>query len=414
MINRKYVTLKNGLKLVFINDNTKHIQYAEIKIRYGGRTKKVKVNNELIVIPDGVAHLLEHTVYENTIYGNLNNFFKDNYIDSNAFTSYDDTCYYIETVFDFKEHLIELIKAVNTPVFTDEQIEHIKLPIYEEIKSVKDKKYKKFADAKIHNALLDNDFIDNVGTKESIENINKDYLMNIYNIFYQPSNQIITISGNYDIKEITKVIEDTYNELNKESIPFEVIKDDNSISFRKDIVNIVDPKYNEVYNIAFKIDASKFQLEDIRKIKYYLNYYLSSHFDDNSDAFKEVLDKGYSKYSFGRNVSFDFIDNVIMMDIDLETTNIKEVKKIILDTLNKKDIDENNFKLRHKAVVIDRIMRLDNIYKVLSEYSYNIARYDFDGIDTVEFVDELNPKECLEYINKLDFSHYCELIQTKE
>ena len=152
-----------------------------------------------------------------------------------------------------------------------------------------------------------------------------------------------------------------------------------------------------------------------RKIyNYYLNYYLSSHFDDNSEAFKEVLDKGYSKYSFGRNVSFDFIDNVIMMDIDLETTNIKEVKKIILDTLNKKDIDENNFKLRHKAVVIDRIMRLDNIYKVLSEYSYNIARYDFDGIDTVEFVDELNPKECLEYINKLDFSHYCELIQTKE
>ena len=147
MINRKYVTLKNGLKLVFINDNTKHIQYAEIKIRYGGRTKKVKVNNELIVIPDGVAHLLEHTVYENTIYGNLNNFFKDNYIDSNAFTSYDDTCYYIETVFDFKEHLIELIKAVNTPVFTDEQIEHIKLPIYEEIKSVKDKKYKNYFDA---------------------------------------------------------------------------------------------------------------------------------------------------------------------------------------------------------------------------------------------------------------------------
>ena len=186
MIKRQYIQLDNGLKIVLVNDNTKHVQYGEVKVLFGGRTKKVKVNDETITIPDGIAHLLEHTVYENTIYGNLNNYFKENYIDTNAYTSYDVTGYYIETVFDFKEHLKELIKAVNTPVFTEEQLEHIKLPIYEEIKGVKDQRYKIYSDARMHNILVDSDYTDNVGDIETIKDITKDYLMKIYSI-----NQVI-------------------------------------------------------------------------------------------------------------------------------------------------------------------------------------------------------------------------------
>ena len=414
MIKREYIKLKNGLKIVIVNDNTKHIQYGELKVLFGGRTKKVKVNDEIITIPDGIAHLLEHTVYENTIYGNLNTYFKENYIDSNAFTSYDSTGYYIETVFDFKEHLQELIKAVNTPVFTDENLEHIKLPIYEEIKGVKDQKYKIYNDARTHNILVDNDYIDNVGNIEDIKVITKEYLMKIYKIFYQPCNQVITISGNYDIKEIVKMIEDTYNELNIERVEYEILDKDSNTDFREKVVEVVDPKYNDIYCMTFKIDTSKYTFEDIRKMRYYVNYYISNIFSDDRKAFKEAFEKGYTKYSFNRTSSFNYIDNCLLIDIELETSNIKEVKKIILDTLNKKEIDRNEFKLKHKSVVIDSILRSDNIYKVVSEYSYNIIKYNFDGIDTVEFVDSLNVDECIKYINELDFSNYAEIIDRKE
>ena len=414
MIKREYIKLDNGLKIVIVNDNTKHVQYGEIKVLFGGRTKKVKVNDEIITIPDGIAHLLEHTVYENTIYGNLNTYFKENYIDSNAFTSYDTTGYYIETVFDFKEHLQELIKAVNTPIFTDEDIEHIKLPIYEEIKGVKDQKYKKYSDARTHNILVDNDYIDNVGNIEDIKDITKDYLMKIYKIFYQPCNQVITISGNYDVKEIVKMIEDTYNELNIEHIDYEILDKDSSTDFRERIIEVVDPKYNDLYSMTFKIDTSNYTFDDIRKMRYYVNYYLSDIFNDNRPAFREAFEKGYTKYSFNKTCSFNYIDNCLLIDIDLETTNIKEVKKIILDTLNKKEIDKNDFKLRHKSIVIETILKAENIYKIVSDYSYNIIKYNFDGIDTVEFVDSLNVDECIKYINELDFSNYAEIIDRKE
>ncbi len=414
MIKRECIQLENGLRIVIVNDNTKHIQYGELKVLFGGRTKKVKVNDEIITIPDGIAHLLEHTVYENTIYGNLNTYFKENYIDSNAFTAYDSTGYYIETVFDFKEHLQELIKAVNTPVFTDENLEHIKLPIYEEIKGVKDQKYKIYNDARTHNILVDNDYIDNVGNIEDIKGITKEYLMKIYKIFYQPCNQVITISGNYDIKEIVKMIEDTYNELNIERVEYEILDKDSNTDFREKVVEVVDPKYNDIYCMTFKIDTSKYTFEDIRKMRYYVNYYISNIFSDDREAFKEAFEKGYTKYSFNRTSSFNYIDNCLLIDIELETSNIKEVKKIILDTLNKKEIDRNEFKLKHKSVVIDSILRSDNIYKVVSEYSYNIIKYNFDGIDTVEFVDSLNVDECIKYINELDFSNYAEIIDRKE
>ena len=414
MIKRQYIQLDNGLKIVLVNDNTKHVQYAELKVLYGGRTKKVKVNDEVIEIPDGIAHLLEHTVYENTIYGNLNNYFKENYIDTNAYTSYDVTGYYIETVFDFKEHLKELIKAVNTPVFTEEQLEHIKLPIYEEIKGVKDQRYKIYSDARMHNILVDSDYTDNVGDIETIKDITKDYLMKIYKIFYQPSNQVLTISGNYDIDEIVKLVEDTYNELNIEKVEYEVLDKISNTEFKDRYIEVIDPKYNELYSMTFKIDTSKYTFEEIRTLRYYVNYYIQDIFNDNKPAFKEAFEKGYTKYSFNKSASFDYIDNCLLIDVDLETTNIEEVKKIILDALNKKEIDAKEFKLRHKSLVIDMILKTNNIYKIVSEYSYNISKLNYDGIDTVEFVDSLNLDECIKYIKELDFSNYAEIVDKKE
>ena len=415
MIKRQLITLDNGLRIVLVNDNTKHVQYGEIKVLYGGRIKKVKVNDEIIEIPDGLAHLLEHTVYENTIYGNLNTYFKENYIDSNAFTSYDTTGYYIETVFDFKEHLKELIKAVNTPVFTEEQIEHIKLPIYEEIKGVKDQKYKIYNDTRTRNILVNNDYIDNVGDIDTIKDITKDYLMKIYKIFYQPSNQVITVSGNYDLDEIVKTIEDTYNELNIEKIEYEVINNIKSLDFRERNIHIIDPKYNEIYCMTFKLDMSKYSFEEKRKLRYYINYYVDDIFNDNKAAFKEAFDKGYTKYSFNRGCSFDYIDDCLLIDVELETTNIKEFEAILnsFKTI-KKEIDKYDFKLKHKLAVIDKILKTNNIYKILSEYSYNIIKYNYDGVDTVEFVDSLDVDECIKYINELDFTNYAEIIETKE
>ena len=238
--------------------------------------------------------------------------------------------------------------------------------------------------------------------------------MKIYKIFYQPCNQIITISGNYDVKEIVKMIEDTYNELNIEHIDYEILDKDSSTDFRERIIEVVDPKYNDLYSMTFKIDTSNYTFDDIRKMRYYVNYYLSDIFNDNRPAFREAFEKGYTKYSFNKTCSFNYIDNCLLIDIDLETTNIKEVKKIILDTLNKKEIDKNDFKLRHKSIVIETILKAENIYKIVSDYSYNIIKYNFDGIDTVEFVDSLNVDECIKYINELDFSNYAEIIDRKE
>ncbi len=111
---------------------------------------------------------------------------------------------------------------------------------------------------------------------------------------------------------------------------------------------------------------------------------------------------------------FDYIKGCLLIDIDLETTHIKEVKKIILDTINKRELNKKDFKLKHKLAVIDKILKINNIYNIVNEYSYNITKYTFDGIDTVEFVDSLNFEECEKYIRELDFSNYAEIIDKKE
>ena len=208
MIKTYKKVLDNGITLLFVPDKTKNITHCEIIIKFGGSNRAFIYNEKKYNIPYGLAHLLEHNIVENSIYGNAINHFNEYHTNFNAVTTSNRTSFYFDTVYDFYSRLEELINIVNKPLFTN-KLEEIKNPIYEEIKRKNDSyNYNYFKT--LNECIYNNNYINILGDINTINKINNDELKFIHEIFYNSQNQIIAISGNFDIDKTIKIINKLY------------------------------------------------------------------------------------------------------------------------------------------------------------------------------------------------------------
>ena len=216
-------TLKSGLK-VFVCPRK---DYTKKMGMFG--TVFGSIDNELVDIetkerskvPDGIAHFLEHKLFEQEDSNALDVFSKMG-VDSNAYTSFDQTVYYFETAENYEECLEKLIEFVSTPYFTDQNVEKEKGIIAQEIKMYEDE-----PNAVVYYNLLRNLYknhpinIDIAGTVETISKIDKETLYKCYYSYYNLKNMFLIIIGDVDVEEIIEkadLLVDKYYENRKTDI----------------------------------------------------------------------------------------------------------------------------------------------------------------------------------------------------
>ena len=135
----KKLKLKNGLTLILDQNKDVHTATATIYVNVGGNDVSFEVDGKKYNVEHGIAHLLEHYLIENSIYGNISEIFSDEFIKTNGGTSHKETCYYLSTVHHFKQNFIKLLNVVNNPNFTAEKLDAVKQPIIQEIRMYADK-----------------------------------------------------------------------------------------------------------------------------------------------------------------------------------------------------------------------------------------------------------------------------------
>ena len=202
--------LKNGLTVMILPKKTRK-KYIVWSINYGSIDNKFYSNGEdvLTKVPDGIAHYLEHKLFEQENGRNSLDVLSSIGVEANAYTTNDHTAYLYECTEHFDEALDEFMNYVQNPYFTDENVEKERGIIEQEIMMYDD--YPEWA---IYmNALKcmykDNEInIDVAGTKETIAKINKENLYKIYNSFYKPENMLMVLAGDFEPeKDIEKVKE---------------------------------------------------------------------------------------------------------------------------------------------------------------------------------------------------------------
>ncbi|WP_223588457.1 EF-P 5-aminopentanol modification-associated protein YfmH [Neobacillus bataviensis] len=192
--------LPNGLNVYILPKKGFNKTYATFTTKYGSvdNTFVPLGKDDFVTVPDGIAHFLEHKLFEKED-GDVFQQFSRQGASANAFTSFTRTAYLFSSTSDVEKNLETLVDFVQDPYFSEKTVEKEKGIIGQEITMYDDN-----PDWRLYFGLIQNLYknhpvkIDIAGTIESISHITKDWLYECYNTFYHPSNMLLFIVGPVD------------------------------------------------------------------------------------------------------------------------------------------------------------------------------------------------------------------------
>lgn len=216
----KYKKLSNNLDVFIMRKPSVNKKYAILAADYGSNDL-VYINphtGEKVSLNYGIAHFLEHKMFEMPDGKDAFEEFSKYGANANAFTSFDMTGYLfsVSDSENFKKSLKHLINYVQTPYFTDENVNKEKGIIAQEIRMYDDNPGWQLFFTALHNMYKTHpNSIDIAGDVESIHKITKEELNDCYSTFYSPSNMALFATGDFDEDEILSVIEENISDKNR-------------------------------------------------------------------------------------------------------------------------------------------------------------------------------------------------------
>ena len=408
-----YEHLENGLDVVIIPKKGATNYYATFATHFGSLNYKFKTpgKEEVTTVPDGVAHFLEHKLFEEEDGINALDKLSKIGASANAYTSFNHTAYLFSCNSRFDEAFDILLKFVQSPYFTEENVEKEKGIIGQEIKMYDDD-----PDWQVYFRLLyalygDKHAVtkDIAGTVDTIAEITPQILYDCYNTFYDPSNMVIVVSGDVEPEKILEkvnnsvkhqkekpAIERYYGEFSdKVFMPRTETKMDVSIPMA--VLGFKDMKAQRLRKAGYGEDNSDLIKKDVA-----IEILLSMIAGDSSNVYKELYDDGTITQSIGTDFSFE--EDYAFSSFSFESNDIDKVaerikKEIVL--LKENGIDEASFN-RTKKMLYGGFVRTfnDSI-----SFARAFAQDYFRGINCFDFVDAYQ-NVTKEYVEKVLKEHF--------
>ena len=392
-------TLNNGLEIYLIPYENKKNYFISYATKFGSDVLEFVDNNKKSYSPPlGIAHFLEHKMFEQEDGTDPFTFFSESGTDSNASTSFDNTQYICSGTKKFKENLRYLLKFVNNPYFTDENVEKEKGIIAEEIKM-----YQDIPDYKLELKLRDSVYtnssrrLDIAGTIEEINKITKEDLYKCYNNFYKPNNMFVLVVGNFKINEALEVIKEELN--NKETTPVAEIKEskEKTAVKEKEVIlkeNIEVPKLAVALKVPTKkLTISKLELDLYLSILTTILFGSSSEFRERC-RINKLLNGIYTEWETIKDFKTFYI-----LATTLDPDKLLEEIKYELKNLS---ITEKTFERIKKVWIANEVKMIDNIDSTVNNIFDDIIKYNRIIPDRVEIIRDMNIKTLEKLVKELD------------
>ncbi len=404
-----YEKLENGLEVYLIPYQNKSNYAMHYLTKYGSiQTTFVPYGKKKeITVPDGIAHFLEHKMFEQEDGMDPFSFAAKTGTYSNASTNFECTRYYFEGNKAFKENLNYLLDFVGSPYFTDENVEKEKGIIAEEIKQYDDEVEWIFEE-EIKKAVLqkDNHRIDIAGTVESISKITKENLYDTYYTFYQPSNMFLVISGNFDKEEAINIIHENKTlqqaktnfelQVKEEEEPLEVNQKEVEIKF-----NVVNTKVGYAIKIPLK------NIKDKYSFGLYIGMMLNIKFGLSS-LFREELKQEKLMTSF--YTEREQIGNYLIVTFKADSEQPQKLVAKIQKELKNINITEEEMERLKKVWISSEVIMTDNINATLENIVEDIIEYGKIIPNKVDIFRSLNMKEYTTLLSDINFENASTII----
>ncbi len=200
-----HARLENGLHIYVFPKPEYGKSYAFFAANYGGMDMKFKLDDNWLDTPAGVAHFLEHKLFD-TKDGNALQDLSANGASPNAFTSSAITGYYFECTEKFAENLKILLSFVSVPWFTKESVDKEQGIIGQEISMIEDDpNWQVFMNLLAALYQTHPIRVPVAGSHESISQITADTLYACHRAFYNPANMVLCVAGNVDPEQVVQM-----------------------------------------------------------------------------------------------------------------------------------------------------------------------------------------------------------------
>ena len=395
----KYPTLKetlyfeempNGLKVYLLPKVGFSKTYGLFSTRFGSvDTTFVPLHEQdMIKVPDGIAHFLEHKMFEMED-GDASEAFAKLGASTNAFTSSSRTAYLFSTTSHEKECIELLLDFVQDIYLTDENVEKEKGIINQEIGMYDDDPDWRCYFGSIQNLYQHHLVkIDIAGTVETVASIDKATLEKCYHTFYHPSQMMLFVVGHINPDEIMKLIQDNQQQkhFSKENpIQRAVVNEPLDVA-QKEAVLHMDVTMPKII-VSMKINTILTKPQERLKRELAMNLFLDIFFAKSSSLYDEWLNEELINDSF--SAQFTQERDYCFLQIGGDTLYPEQLKEKILyfiEHIHEYDIRQEDF-LRLKKKTMGIMISLFNSPESIANM---FSRYYFEGIMIFDLIDCLN------------------------
>ncbi|HEB5002311.1 pitrilysin family protein [Clostridioides difficile] len=406
-----YEKLQNGLDVYFMPKRGFMKKYAILATNYGsndlefvpiGEDKKIRVN-------EGIAHFLEHKMFEQPDGGDAFDKFSKLGVNANAFTNFTMTAYLFSATENFYESLEHLIDYVQTPYFTDENVEKEKGIIAQEIKMYNDD-----PDWNVYFNCLKAMYvnyparIDIAGTVDSIYKITKEELYKCYNTFYNPGNMALFVVGDLDVEKVIDVTKKSNNyKIDKLSKSIERFYPEEPESVKEKEVIEKFPISMPMFNIGFKDSNVGLKGKELLRKEIVTDILVGMLFKKGSKLYEDLYMQGLINENFGAGFSsqVDYAFSIIAGD----SKEPKKVKEIILDYIEKskkEGLSKEEFERTKKKKIGSFIKCFDSINFIGNSFISYVFK-DINLLDYLDVIKDITFEEVEERLKEHFKEDYC-------
>ncbi|ERM47179.1 peptidase M16 inactive domain protein [Clostridioides difficile P53] len=406
-----YEKLQNGLDVYFMPKRGFMKKYAILATNYGsndlefvpiGEDKKIRVN-------EGIAHFLEHKMFEQPDGGDAFDKFSKLGVNANAFTNFTMTAYLFSATENFYESLEHLIDYVQTPYFTDENVEKEKGIIAQEIKMYNDD-----PDWNVYFNCLKAMYvnyparIDIAGTVDSIYKITKEELYKCYNTFYNPGNMALFVVGDLDVEKVIDVTKKSNNyKVDRLSKSIERFYPEEPEGVKEKEVIEKFPISMPMFNIGFKDSNVGLKGKELLRKEIVTDILVGMLFKKGSKLYEDLYMQGLINENFGAGFSsqVDYAFSIIAGD----SKEPKKVKEIILDYIEKskkEGLSKEEFERTKKKKIGSFIKCFDSINFIGNSFISYVFK-DINLLDYLDIIKDITFEEVEERLKEHFKEEYC-------
>ena len=408
-------TLPNGLEIIVLPRPGFSKKLAYFVTDFGAIHREFTLNGEKITTPAGIAHYLEHKLFDMPGGRDVSAEFAALGASPNAFTSYDMTAYYFSGTENFEACLRLLLEFVSTPYFTEESVQKEQGIIGQEIGMYEDNPDSRNFENLVGGLYTTHPIREPIlGTRESITRITPELLHTCHKAFYRPGNMLLCVMGDVDPEVVSAIAreqlpaEDTQQVTRQETWQ-EDPRAEKALTLEKmDVAQTM-------FQLGFKTEPAQ-NGQEAAMAEVIGELAAEALFGESSRLYLKLYEEGLIDSSFGGG--FETVKGMAMLLASGDSDHPEEIREAILEEAKRilrEGIPEADFLRMKRSAMGRRVRDLDSFNSTI----FRVCAYHFTGFDYLTFPElyhQAEAKQVLEFLEQTVREERCSmsLMQPKQ